>query len=442
MAQQARRAKRRGCTTCHGTAPIALRVRVFYGLGMSLPDSGLSHDEVLERLRSLRGDDARWQDGRTFGLVYDGGPEVHAIAEDAAAMYLHENALNTLAIPSLGQIQREVVGTMAALLHGDDATGFMTSGGTESILMAVKTARERARAERGIERGEIVLADTAHAAFHKAAHYFGLDVVLVPCAEDYRCDIDATANAITDRTVLVVGSAPQYPHGVIDPIEDLARIGAEASANVHVDACMGGFVLPFMERLGAACKARGRAHRWPLPGPSCTDSASRATSNSPERRSTPPARSRRACGRSTASRSLANRRRRFWPSGSTTAGTRGSTSSRSVKRLLGGAGISTGRTIPMPCTPPSATAMRRSPTNSLPILPMPSRRPSEPPPTTATPPTPRSTSGPQDHPLGCRHRQRRRHCDHHPQPARTPQLLDGAYAHRVAAPPPDRRGPP
>ncbi len=223
---------------------------MFYGLGMSLPDSGLSHDEVLERLRSLRGDDARWQDGRTFGLVYDGGPEVHAIAEDAAAMYLHENALNTLAIPSLGQIQREVVGTMAALLHGDDATGFMTSGGTESILMAVKTARERARAERGIERGEIVLADTAHAAFHKAAHYFGLDVVLVPCADDYRCDIDATANAITDRTVLVVGSAPQYPHGVIDPIEDLARIGAEASANVHVDACMGGFVLPFMERLG------------------------------------------------------------------------------------------------------------------------------------------------------------------------------------------------
>jgi glutamate/tyrosine decarboxylase-like PLP-dependent enzyme len=116
--------------------------------------------------------------------------------------------------------------------------------------MAVKTARERARAERGIERGEIVLADTAHAAFHKAAHYFGLDVVLVPCADDYRCDVDATADAITDRTVLVVGSAPQYPHGVIDPIEDLARIGAEASANVHVDACMGGFVLPFMERLG------------------------------------------------------------------------------------------------------------------------------------------------------------------------------------------------
>ena len=104
---------------------------MFYGLPMRLPDTGRSHDEVLDALESLRGDDARWQDGRTFGLVYDGGPEVHAVAEAAAAMYLHENALNTLAIPSLGQIQREVVGAMAALLHGDDATGFMTSGGTD-----------------------------------------------------------------------------------------------------------------------------------------------------------------------------------------------------------------------------------------------------------------------------------------------------------------------
>lgn len=223
---------------------------MFYGLDMTLPDSGLSHDEVIERLQSMRGDDARWQDGRTFGLVYDGGPEVHAIAEAAAAMYLHENALNTLAIPSLGQIQREVVGTMAGLLHGDDAAGFMTSGGTESILMAVKTARERARAERGIERGQIVLSDTAHAAFHKAAHYFSLDPVIVPVGDDYRCDVDATADAVNENTVLVVGSAPQYPHGVIDPIEELATIGAEVDANVHVDACMGGFVLPFMERLG------------------------------------------------------------------------------------------------------------------------------------------------------------------------------------------------
>ncbi len=217
---------------------------------MSLPDHGRSHDEVLGALEEMRGDDARWQDGRTFGLVYDGGPEVHAVAEEAAAMYLHENALNTLAIPSLGQIQREVVGSMAELLHGPDAAGFMTSGGTESILMAVKAARERARAERGLDGGEIVLADTAHAAFHKGAHYFGLDTVIVSAGPDYRCDVDAMADAVSERTVLVVGSAPQYPHGVIDPIPELAALATEVDANMHVDACMGGFVLPFMERLG------------------------------------------------------------------------------------------------------------------------------------------------------------------------------------------------
>lgn len=223
---------------------------MLYGLAMSLPQTGRSHDEVIETLESRRGDDARWQDGRTFGLVYDGGPEVHAVAEAAAAMYLHENALNTLAIPSLGQIQREVVGAMADLLHGPDAAGFMTSGGTESILMAVKAARERGRAERGIEQGQIVLADTAHAAFHKGAHYFGLEPIIVPAGADYRCDINATADAISERTVMVVGSAPQYPHGVIDPIPDLAALATEVDANMHVDACMGGFVLPFMERLG------------------------------------------------------------------------------------------------------------------------------------------------------------------------------------------------
>lgn len=215
-----------------------------------MPETGRSHDEIVSSLHDLRRNDARWQDGRTFGLVYDGGGEVHAIAEEAARMYLHENALNTVAMPSLAQIQREVVGNMAELLHGDEASGFMTSGGTESILMAVKAARERGRAERGIERGEIVVPTSAHVAFHKGGHYFGLDIVKVDVGPDSRADVEAMADAITDRTVLVVGSAPQYPHGVIDPIVELAPLAAAANANFHVDACMGGFVLPFMERLG------------------------------------------------------------------------------------------------------------------------------------------------------------------------------------------------
>ena len=280
---------------------------------MSLPETGRSHDEVVDALERMRGDDARWQDGRTFGLVYDGGPEVHAIAESAAAMYLHENALNTLAIPSLGQIQRDVVGSMAELLHGPDAAGFMTSGGTESILMAVKAARERARAERGLDGGEIVLSDTAHAAFHKGAHYFGLEPVV-----DYRCDVDAMADAVSDRTVMVVGSAPQYPHGVIDPIPELAALATEIDANMHVDACMGGFVLPFMERLGEPVRPWDfrvdgvttislDVHKLGYAPKGASDSTD--TNDSPAQRSTQPASSRPACAPSTGSISSANPKR-------------------------------------------------------------------------------------------------------------------------------------
>lgn len=217
---------------------------------MALPEHGMAKDEIVEALRAKRARDARWQDGRTFGMVYDGGPGVHEVAEAAALLYLHENALNTLAFPSLGEIQSEVVGACAALFHGDTAAGFLTSGGTESILMAVKAARERGRAERGVTEPEMVLPESAHAAFHKAAHYFGLKVHKVKVREDWRADVDAMAAHVNDRTVLVVGSAPQYPQGVIDPIPDLAQLTQSVGASMHVDACMGGFVLPFMEMNG------------------------------------------------------------------------------------------------------------------------------------------------------------------------------------------------
>ncbi|MCL4167407.1 UNVERIFIED_CONTAM: hypothetical protein GTU68_065728 [Idotea baltica] len=166
-------------------------------------------------------------------------------------MYLHENALNTKAFPSLGDIQREVVGWTASLLSGPDtSSGFMTSGGTESILCGVKAARERGRIERGITEPEMVLSESAHAAFHKAGHLFGIKVNKTPVNEDWTADVDAMANAINENTVLVVGSAPQYPQGVIDDIPAIAALAQSVDANCHVDACMGGFVLPFAEMLG------------------------------------------------------------------------------------------------------------------------------------------------------------------------------------------------
>jgi glutamate/tyrosine decarboxylase-like PLP-dependent enzyme len=216
------------------------------------PERGLPKDEILAALAAKRARDARWQEGRTFGMVYDGGASVHEVAEAVALQFLHENALNTAAFPSLGEIQREVCAWTADLLHGPEAAGFLTSGGTESILMAVKAARERARAERGVAAPEMVVAESAHAAFHKAAHYFGVRLHKVKVRPDWRADVAAMAERVGPSTVLVVGSAPQYPQGVIDPIPELAELAASVGASLHVDACMGGFVLPFMERLGRA----------------------------------------------------------------------------------------------------------------------------------------------------------------------------------------------
>jgi glutamate/tyrosine decarboxylase-like PLP-dependent enzyme len=217
---------------------------------MPFPESGKSKSEILDALAKKRSRDARWREGRTFGMVYDGGPGVHDVAEAVALEFLHENALNTKAFPSLGEIQSEVCAWTAELLHGEGAAGFMTSGGTESILCAVKAARERAKAERGITAPEMVLAASAHAAFHKAAHYFGLRVHSVPVRADWRADANAMAACVNANTALVVGSAPQYPHGVIDPIPALADLAQSVGASMHVDACMGGFVLPFAEQLG------------------------------------------------------------------------------------------------------------------------------------------------------------------------------------------------
>ena len=210
------------------------------------PPTGSPVDEVVRELGSKKDGDVRWAEGRTFGLVFDGGDEVREVAERAARLFLHENALNTSAFPSLGEIQSELCGWTAELLHGPAGTaGFLTSGGTESILCAVEAARERARSERSVVDPEIVLAESAHAAFHKGAHLFGMRTQVVPVTDAWTVDLDAMADAIGPKTALVVASAPQYPQGVVDPVAEIAELAASVGASCHVDACMGGFVLPF-----------------------------------------------------------------------------------------------------------------------------------------------------------------------------------------------------
>ncbi len=223
---------------------------------MTLRSTGLSHDEIITTLQQMKVNDVRWRDGRAFTLAYSAGEEVLAVAEEAYRAFASENALNTDAFPSLRAIQAQVVDIVIDWLQGDSsAAGFMTSGGTESILLAVKASRERGKKERGIAQPNVVLPTSAHAAFEKACYYFGLESRRVAVNEDWRANPKAMAAAVDENTVLLVGSAPQYPQGVVDPIEAIAAIAAERDINCHVDGCMGGVSLTYLKRLGYAIPA-------------------------------------------------------------------------------------------------------------------------------------------------------------------------------------------
>jgi len=214
-------------------------------------NGGQSPENVFGELEARRNHDVRWREGRAFSLAYYAGPEVAHVAEEAYRLYSGENALNTAAFPSLEQMQREVLGIVGQWLGAnDDSAGFFTSGGTESLLMAVKAARDRARIERGIDTPNMVLPTSAHAAFEKAAAYFDVESRRIPVRDDWRADVTAMHSAVDDNTVLIVGSAPQYPQGVIDDISGIAAIAREYDINCHVDACMGGVTLPYLAKLG------------------------------------------------------------------------------------------------------------------------------------------------------------------------------------------------
>lgn len=203
----------------------------------------------LERLHAMQAADLPVHGGRTLAYVYDGGdPDVDRIGREAVAAYAGSNALDPTAFPSLLRMENELVGVACRLLDAPDgAVGTVTSGGTESILLAVQGARD---SRPDVGRPTMVLPTTAHAAFHKAAHYFGVEAVLVSVGADFRADPVAMAAAIDERTVLVVASAPSYAHGVVDPVTEIAAAAAEAGVRCHVDACIGGWVLPYAARLG------------------------------------------------------------------------------------------------------------------------------------------------------------------------------------------------
>ena len=221
---------------------------------MNIPQHGLSREAVLEKLEAFRANDMPWRDGRTWAYVYDPGREAEEVIKQAYMMYLSENALDPTVFPSMLRLENELVALAASHLNGDaGVVGNFTSGGTESIILAVKTARDYARATRPqIAEPEIVLPATGHAAFQKAAHYLCVRPVLVPVdPRSFKADVEAMRRAITPNTILLVGSAVSYAHGVVDPIRELGQLALEHELLLHVDGCMGGFLLPYFRRLGA-----------------------------------------------------------------------------------------------------------------------------------------------------------------------------------------------
>jgi sphinganine-1-phosphate aldolase len=220
---------------------------------MKIPKKGKSRKEVMAALADIRKDDLKWQDGRAFGYVFDPGEEIMAVAKDAYMMFLSENGLDFSVFKSLQRFERDLARFAASHLSGDEnVVGNFTSGGTESILLAVKTARDYARTQRPeIKNPEMILPTTGHSAFHKAAHYLDIGVVPIPVdPETFRADPVAIRRAVTPNTIMLVGSAPSYAHGVVDPIKELSEIAEKYDLWLHTDACMGGFLLPYFKRLG------------------------------------------------------------------------------------------------------------------------------------------------------------------------------------------------
>jgi glutamate/tyrosine decarboxylase-like PLP-dependent enzyme len=220
---------------------------------MKIPSKGLPKNEVLSAVEAARANDVPWREGKLYAYIFDGGKEVEEVGKQAYLAYLSENGLDPTSFPSLLKFENDLVDMARRHLGGDEkVVGNFTSGGTESIILACKTAREVFKQKHPGVRPQMIVPVTAHAAFHKAAHYLEVDIVTTTVdGETFRADVKAIEAAINERTMLIVGSACSYAHGVVDPIREIAKLASDRGILCHVDGCMGGFLLPYFKRLGA-----------------------------------------------------------------------------------------------------------------------------------------------------------------------------------------------
>ncbi len=218
-----------------------------------LPENGIPENELFKQMEEIRKDDINWRDGKVWSLVYHASDKHTEMLKKAYTMFFSKNALSPIAFPSLKKFETEVISMAIDLFNGDKrCCGSMTSGGTESILMAIKTYRDWAEEKfPDIKEPEMVLPSSAHPAFDKGADYFKVKSIRVPVdKETHQADVNAMENALNNNTIMMVGSACDFPRGVVDPISELGTIAQERGLGLHVDACLGGFMLPFAKKLG------------------------------------------------------------------------------------------------------------------------------------------------------------------------------------------------
>jgi len=218
---------------------------------IKFPGQPTSSDQILSSITKMQKADADWRHGRLFSLIYHAESELEEVTKAAYMSSFSLNALGHEAFPSLARMEADIIGMTADLLGQPGAPGSLTSGGSESNFLALKTARDRMREVMPqVKEPEVIVPWSGHPSLSKASGYLGLKVVRAALDSEQRADLVSVKKSITPNTILVVGSAPTWPHGVVDPIVEMAELASRKGVMMHVDACVGGFVLPFAKRLG------------------------------------------------------------------------------------------------------------------------------------------------------------------------------------------------